>query len=315
MEKYYKLAWLTQESASIMTKTLLTTEKRRAALETCAADTALAAGRILMEFYAEAAKDPSVLATEIKDDNSPVTAADKASHDFILKTLRLHTPAFPVISEEDAHHPHLAAGRPYWVVDPLDGTKEFLHRTGGFAVKIALIDNDTPVAGAVFSPAQNALYHSRWNAPAIKTDTLTGAQKTLATRAAKFGEKGSLRVLFNEKHANKDAYAEMRIKLKNQGLELPATPDGLAGLPRNLQVAEGLADIFADCGRYESLQKGCGYSWDYAPDWLILKNAGGMMAEIVSGREPDFRDPAAKRNAYVAIGDKKLGTNLFPNYP
>jgi 3'-phosphoadenosine 5'-phosphosulfate (PAPS) 3'-phosphatase len=104
----------------------------------------------------------------------------------------------------------------------------------------------------------------------------------------------------------------MRDKLR-PGLELPAVPEGKAGLPRNLQVAEGLADIFADCGGRESLAGGCGFSWDYAADWLILKNAGGMMAEVLSGKEPDFKNPTARRNAYLAIGDKKLGKILFPN--
>jgi 3'(2'), 5'-bisphosphate nucleotidase len=292
-----------------------TNETARAFLEGYASGVAVAAGEILMKFYDRAAADPSILDTEIKDDNSPVTRADKAAHDYITQALAKQFPGIPVISEENATHPDLAPGKPYWVVDPLDGTKEFLHRTGGFSVKIALIDNDIPVVGAVFSPAQNMLYHSRWNGPAVKLDMTTGHKTILSTRPAQLRRKGSLRVLFNERHANKDAYREMRTLLKPQGLELPAAPEGKAGLPRNLQVAEGLADIFADCGQQVSLKSGCGYSWDYAADWLILTNAGGMMAEIVSGKEPDFKNPTARRHAYAAIGDKNLGKKLFPNHP
>jgi 3'(2'), 5'-bisphosphate nucleotidase len=293
-----------------------TSETDRARLERFAAQTAQKAGALLMGFYSRAAADASILATELKSDNSPVTAADKASHDFITTALAAHTPDFAVISEENARQPNLVPGKPYWVVDPLDGTKEFLHRTGGFSIKIALIDRDTPVVGAVYSPAQGALYHTRWNAPALRVNP-GEAPYALSTRPAQPAPasftKGSLRVLFNERHANKDAYQVLRGRLRAQGLELPTIPEGTAGLPRNLQVAEGLADIFADCGKYESLEKGCGYSWDYAPDWLILKNAGGLMAEVVSGRDPDFKNPTAPRNAYVAIGDKNLGKRLFPN--
>ena len=114
---------------------------------------ARAAGRAAMAHY----DHPAV---ELKDDRSPVTAADRAAHEVVTDALAAWDPAVPVISEE-GQIPPFAERRNwdrFWLVDPLDGTKEFLQRNGEFTVNIALIDRGEPVLGVVFAPAVNELY-------------------------------------------------------------------------------------------------------------------------------------------------------------
>jgi 3'(2'), 5'-bisphosphate nucleotidase len=112
------------------------------------------AGAAIMSLYGDAG---TVIR---KSDSSPLTAADKAAHDVIWGALRDWTPAIPILSEE-GEVPSYAARRgwrSFWLVDPLDGTKEFLSRNGEFTVNVALIEHGEPVLGAVFAPALDLLY-------------------------------------------------------------------------------------------------------------------------------------------------------------
>ncbi|MEZ2575688.1 MULTISPECIES: 3'(2'),5'-bisphosphate nucleotidase CysQ [Buttiauxella] len=113
------------------------------------------AGVAIMQVY----EGQKPLEATHKSDDSPVTAADIAAHTIILKGLQALTPEIPVLSEED---PQTWETRQhwqrYWLVDPLDGTKEFLKRNGEFTVNIALIENGKAVLGVVFAPVLNVMY-------------------------------------------------------------------------------------------------------------------------------------------------------------
>src|SRR5579871_3256717 len=113
------------------------------------------AGSAIMRVYAG---DFSV---ERKDDNSPLTEADLAAHRAIVDGLRLLTSQIPILSEESAEHAEWRTRQQwvrYWLVDPLDGTREFIKRNGEFTVNIALIEDHAPSLGVVFAPATNELY-------------------------------------------------------------------------------------------------------------------------------------------------------------
>ncbi len=113
------------------------------------------AGDAIMAIYGS--DDFSV---EYKDDKSPLTAADKASHEVIMAGLKKHFPDIPILSEEGADIPYAVRKewQRFWLVDPLDGTKEFIKRNGEFTVNIALVDGGLPVLGVVYVPAQDKLY-------------------------------------------------------------------------------------------------------------------------------------------------------------
>ena len=107
---------------------------------------------------------------KLKTDNSPLTLADEASHQIIEQGLQALTPDIPVLSEEGAAIPYEVrqTWEYFWCVDPLDGTKEFIHRNGEFTVNIALIHKDTPILGIIYVPVQDALYYGGANLGAFK---------------------------------------------------------------------------------------------------------------------------------------------------
>lgn len=102
----------------------------------------------------------SEFAVEHKDDRSPLTAADRAAHEVIVAGLAALAPQWPVLSEEAASAPYAQrrAWQRYWLVDPLDGTREFVKRNGEFTVNIALIDAGRPVLGVVQVPVRGEVY-------------------------------------------------------------------------------------------------------------------------------------------------------------
>jgi 3'(2'), 5'-bisphosphate nucleotidase len=117
-------------------------------------------GALAREAGAAAMRHYGTHAAELKADKSPVTAADRAAHEVITRALAAWTPDVPVISEEGEIAPYEArkAWQRFWLVDPLDGTKEFLQQNGEFTVNIALIEHGEPVLGVVFAPAIDVLY-------------------------------------------------------------------------------------------------------------------------------------------------------------
>src|SRR5882672_7050427 len=124
------------------------------ALRDACSDFARAAAREIMRIYA------GDLGERTKADKSPVTDADQAAEEIIVRELRALTPDTPVVAEEE-----MAAGRvpvlnggPFWLVDPLDGTKEFIKRNGEFTVNIALIEDGRPTVGVVLAPAAGTLW-------------------------------------------------------------------------------------------------------------------------------------------------------------
>jgi 3'(2'), 5'-bisphosphate nucleotidase len=142
------------------------------------------AGAAILEVYNGA--DFSV---EHKDDNSPLTAADRAAHHVIVDGLAALTPDIPVLSEEGKDVPYEERSRwqRFWLVDPLDGTKEFIKRNGEFTVNIALIEDGRPRFGVVYAPALDALYVGEVGGGAWKQEG-DGERKPLQVRTPAEGE-------------------------------------------------------------------------------------------------------------------------------
>src|SRR5581483_5291785 len=119
-----------------------------------AIDLALAAGHATLRYYQGA------VTFELKADGSPLTLADRAAHAAIVEGLSKHTPGIPILSEESS--PSELGGRRswtrYWLVDPLDGTKEFLKKSGEFTINIALVEKGEPVLGVVHLPVPDVTY-------------------------------------------------------------------------------------------------------------------------------------------------------------
>ena len=199
-------------------------------------------------------------AVETKDDKSPLTAADKASHETILRGLEQLTPDIPILSEEsaDIDFSERSGWQEYWLVDPLDGTKEFIKRNGEFTVNIALIQGHTAVLGVVQVPAKNMVYCGNRDSGAF-VEEADGSRRSIApTNPAE----STVRVVGSRSHRGEllDQY------LENLGDHV-MVPMG-SSLKLCL-VAAGDADIYPRLGPTSE--------WDTAAAQAVVESAGGQV--------------------------------------
>ena len=198
-----------------------------------------------------------------KADQSPLTAADLASHQTLCEGLRQLTPDIPVLSEESAQIAFSERARwpRYWLVDPLDGTKEFIKRNGEFTVNIALIEAHRAVLGLVLIPAQNRCYYASLSTGAYRQDGDGAPQKLSVTRPAAH----PLRVVGSRSHAGQ-ALSDYVARLG----EHIFVPVGSA--LKFCLVAEGSADIYPRLGPTSE--------WDTAAAQCVVEAAGGQVITL-----------------------------------
>lgn len=258
-----------------------------AALAEALVPTVRKAGTAVMEVY------HSDFAVEHKDDASPVTAADAAGEKIILADLARLTPDVPVVAEESAAAgsvPDIGDG-PFWLVDPLDGTKEFIKRNGEFTVNIGLVVDRRPVLGLVLAPALDALYVG-WvdGAGGHCFREAGGVRETISVRAP--GPEGVV-VLASRSHATSEALQDY---LKD--VTVASTTNAGSSL-KFCRIAEGAADL------YPRLGPTC--EWDTCAAHAVLRAAGGDMTEIdgspfLYGKAPRFLNPFFVARGAVAQG-------------
>lgn len=198
-----------------------------------------------------------------KSDRSPLTMADMASHDVICSKLATLTPDIPVLSEEAAHIPYSVrkSWDQYWLVDPLDGTREFIKRNGEFTVNIALIRENYPVLGVIYAPVKEVCYFAAKNEGAYKQ--ATGAADIRIK--AKTSRAGSLVVAGSRSHGNERQQAFLR----NLGHNIKSIAIGSS--LKFCLVADGTADIYARFGPTSE--------WDTAAGQCIVEEAGGRVTD------------------------------------
>jgi len=134
---------------------------------------ALKAGEAIMEIYND--EDFEV---ELKSDNSPLTKADKAAHEIIKSYLS--NSSLPILSEEGSEIPYAERKKwnRFWMVDPIDGTKEFIKRNGDFTVNIALVEGQKPILGVVYAPALKDLYFAEQGLGSFKIHSISSIEDT-----------------------------------------------------------------------------------------------------------------------------------------
>ena len=226
----------------------------------------------------------SDFAVDYKDDKSPVTAADLASHEIIARGLRAISRDIPVMSEEGAGVPweERRHWHRFWLVDPVDGTKDFTQRTGEFTVNIALIENGEPVMGVVTAPALNEAFWGAKGEGAFKRDR-TG--RVFRIHVAE--PKEIKRVVASKNHLN----PETREFIEQLGAhELVQAGSSL----KFCRIAEGHADI------YPRLGPTC--EWDTAAAQAVLVAAGGKV-ETLDGAPMRYGKEDVLNPYFVAAGD------------
>jgi 3'(2'), 5'-bisphosphate nucleotidase len=227
---------------------------------------ALSAGEEIMTIYRRlASTDAAAIGLTAKTDGSPLTQADLASHRCIVARLHQLTPELPVVSEEDSTaSTHRRGDNLHWLIDPLDGTKEFLNRNDEFTVNIALIDHGKTIFGVVLAPALGELY---WGGQEFGAHRRTAAGTT-AIRVNS-AVTAPIRVVASKSHMS----AETRAFIEQLG------PSALVQAGSSLKfcrVAEGKADIYP--------RHGPTAEWDTAAGHAVLEGAGGVVSDVSGKR-------------------------------
>jgi 3'(2'), 5'-bisphosphate nucleotidase len=219
-----------------------------------------------------------------KADGSPVTAADQAAEDVILPALRALTPDIPVISEEEASQglsPEVT-GKRFWLVDPLDGTREFLSGNGEFTVNIALIEHGVPVLGVVVVPALGETYAGAAPGSAVLEDS--AGERGIAVRAV---PADGLTVVGSRSHG--DAAAMEQFLGGRKVASFLAAGSSL----KLCLIARGEADLYPRLGTT--------MEWDIAAGHAVLRAAGGRL-ECLDGSAFTYGKPGYKNPHFVAFG-------------
>ena len=200
---------------------------------------AIRAGEAMLEIYAQ---DFEV---EFKSDDSPLTAADKASHEIIVAALE-KTP-YPVLSEESGSisYEERRQWETYWLVDPLDGTKEFIKKNGEFTVNIALVENGVPVMGVVYVPVKDTLYFGNESGAFKAVDCKGKSIEVIleSARACSVSKEpdSPIRIVASKSHCNDETRDFIAAIEKRFGdVELVSRGSSL----KLCMVAEGSADIY-----------------------------------------------------------------------
>jgi 3'(2'), 5'-bisphosphate nucleotidase len=194
-----------------------------------------------------------------KEDHSPITAADIASHDIIVKGLRQISRDIPVLSEEGAEIPweERKKWRRFWLIDPIDGTKDFTQRTGAFTVNIAMIEDGEPVMGVVTAPA---LKEAFWG---IKGEGAHMRDRTGRVHRIRVAQpKDTLRVVASKNHLNDETRAFIETLGAHETVQAGSSL-------KFCRIAEGHADIYPRMGPTSE--------WDTAAAHAVLVAAGGKV--------------------------------------
>jgi 3'(2'), 5'-bisphosphate nucleotidase len=222
--------------------------------------------------------------TTRKADQSPVTDADLAAEAVILAALLRLTPEIPIVAEEHAHAHGLPESAPerFWLVDPLDGTKEFVARNGEFTVNIALIEREVPVLGIIHLPALRETYRGHSGV----ADRSADGAPFKSIQARKPPAEGSIMTI-SRSHAAREL-----VKVEEMGEHIAGTI--VAGSSLKLcRLAEGVADLYPRLGTT--------MEWDIAAGHAILAAAGGSVSTL-DGRPMLYGKPGFRNPHFIARG-------------
>lgn len=255
------------------------------------------AGQVIMNIYQQ--HDPQV---EHKSDGTPVTIADKQADQRVRRALSKMTPHIPVVSEENLESTPFSQRvnwSSFWLVDPLDGTKEFIERSGEFCVNIALIVDHKPVLGVVYGPVLDVMYCAVKGGQATKTQTLNGQThtQTLTTHPPlQINGAHPVRVAVSRRHGRKAGEFINKLgstEIINMGSAL-----------KSCLVAEGKADVYPRFGPTSH--------WDTAASQVIIEAVGGRILDTY-GYDLSYQPTESLLNPhFIVVGDADFAWPAFP---
>ena len=242
---------------------------------------ALTSGEVIMEVY-----NSSTFEVLRKSDDSPVTIADKKADEVISNGLKKYFPEVPIVTEEQGKSHDLSASV-FFIVDPLDGTKEFIKRRGDFTVNIALISNGEPIRGIVYAPVRQRLFYTDENGEAVEemayfTVSKMGLVKKIKTASS---DNTALKVVASKSHRDKktDEYIS-----KYRCKEIVSAGSSL----KFCLIAAGEADLYPRFGPT--------MEWDTAAGHAVLSAAGGSVLQVEDKQPLKYGKPHYKNPFFIA---------------
>ena len=231
---------------------------------------------------------------QIKEDLSPLTKADILSNNIICERLKVITPDIPILSEENSNIPFNTRSlwKQYWLVDPLDGTKEFIKKNDEFTVNIALIENNKPTFGVIYAPI---LRETFWGSEGDGSFFLDKENNTKKINVSK-NVNDPIKIVTSRSHPS-DELSRLLGKIKNYDLLK------VGSSLKFCLIASGQADIYPRLGPTSE--------WDTAAGEAILKFAGGGVIKL-DGRQMKYNETGSLLNeSFIALSDKKLAKKYF----
>ena len=245
---------------------------------------ALKASQGIMDIYTR-----KEIVLEKKEDGSPLTEADLTSHKILVEGLDNLDLKFPVLSEEGKSK-HKRDDETFWLIDPLDGTKEFLNKNGDFTVNIALIEKGSPLMGIVSAPAKGELFKGILGIGAYKVNN--SGQTEIKTKTL---NKELITITVSRSHqTEKDKQVLSSISKNFNEIEIIEAGSSL----KLCRVAEGLADIYCRMGPT--------YQWDIAAGQAVAEAAGGAL-KTLDGNDFFYTFDSEKKNPeFYCVGDSSF---------
>ncbi len=243
------------------------------------------AGSAIMDIYNQ--NDASV---EYKLDKTPVTKADLNSHDIIKHRLKLVTDNIPILSEEDTQvsFSERSEWDEYWLIDPLDGTKEFLNRNGEFTVNIALMRKNRPIFGVIYSPVNNETFWGCEGYGSYEFSEVRGETRIMVSN------KNKKRIACSRSHQKSSEIEDFANEYSYEMIKIGSSY-------KFCMLAKGNVDIYPRLGPTSE--------WDIAAGHAILIHAGGSIIDF-SGKEIFYNKENLINPNFIAASSKVLANNI-----
>lgn len=244
-------------------------------------EASLEAGGAIMDIY-----NQEDLGIESKSDESPLTKADLAANKILCDALRLISPDIPIISEENEDLPYEERQdwEYCWIVDPLDGTKEFIKRNGEFTTNVALVRNGVPIAGVIYAPAIKEMF---WATKGLGAYATIGGDKCTLAVSEFTKNDSNLKVVCSRSHLN-----EATQKIVDQYTDPELMPSGSS--LKFMRIAQGLAHVYPRMAPT--------MEWDTCAAQAILVEAGGKILQANTKKSVEYNKENLLNPSFIAYG-------------
>ncbi len=246
------------------------------------------AGRLALEYY------DSSFSVSFKDNKSPLTDVDLAVNSLIIDFIKKNYPDDAILSEETSDDFSRLSKERVWVIDPIDGTKEFIKHNGEFTINLALVENKKPVLGLVYAPVINKLYYAGKDGAFLLIIKDDSVNKVRSISVSNNSTINSMVLARSRSHASETL---LRIISNNDFKDVTIAGSSLKGC----LIAEGVADAYFRLGSV--------HEWDVAAMHAVLARAGGIITDL-DGNVLTYNNKDTLFNGLIASNDKNHGLLL-----